>query len=264
MAFLLHPEPSRKDATMETLIRKNRQNAIPLLKSLSEKQQPQLTETCIMVWGQLGRIADEEELNLVLAQLLEYLGDSSNIFSAFAFNELTTLAGSKGISPRRLLDPYWRNLAYVTTKEMVNRPQRSRAVAELLQISVNELLLLIQTYALPWLVLDKRQDVILKITEARRKIDPLNNDPWDTIIYNQNLATIIPLLLIQDVEDGAGFAKSRLDATSSKFEETTLVDLIRTEPVLISMEFLKAAGDADPSRKSLVCHKSRCVDAVLI
>ncbi|CAH0039431.1 unnamed protein product [Clonostachys solani] len=245
VAFLIVNKLPTKISSLNELIRKNRQNTISLLKSLSEKHQSQLIETCILAWGQLGRVGDEEELNLVLIQLLEYLGNSNNVVSAFAFNELMILAESRGTTPRRLLDPYWRNLAYLTTKDMVHRPQRSRAVAELLQMSISELLLLIQAHALPWLVLEKRQDVIQKLADARQESDP------EHVIMN-NLAPIITLLLVQEVEDVTAFANSRIAEIAPKLHHTSLVELIRSDPVLLAMEFLKAAGDADPSRKPLV------------
>lgn len=239
--------PSRA-AMANDLIRRNRQNSIALLKSASEKRQPHLTETCIMAWGQLGTVAQEDELNLVLVQLVDYLGDSNNMVSAFAFNELVKLAESRSTTPRRLFEPYWRSLAYLATKDMVQRPQRSRAIAELVQVSINELLLLIQTHALPWLVLDKRNDIIQKITEARQE-----KDTWRVVMDEMNLGAIIALLLIQDAPDIAEFAKSRLDDISPHFHSNSLLNIIGSEPVIVAMELLMAAGDADQQRKPLVC-----------
>lgn len=242
-AFVL---PGRA-AIPSDLIRRNRQNCIALLKSASEKRQPHLTETCIMAWGQFGRVAEEEELNLILIQLLEYLGDNNTVISAFAFNELAKLADGRGISARRLLGPYWRSLAYLATKDMVQRPQRCRVIAELVQMSVAEMLLLIQAHALPWLVLDKRRDIIQKIAEARKEKEIVK-----VIMDDRNLGGILSLLLIQDTPDITGFAKSRLDEISPHFQSYSLLSLLQTEPVTVAMELLMAAGDADQQRKPLV------------
>ncbi|RGP60551.1 putative uvsb pi-3 kinase [Fusarium longipes] len=229
----------------QDLISRNRKTSISLLKSISDKNQPNLTETFIMAWGQLGTVVWEHELNLVLIKLLEYLGSSNNVVSAFAFNELLKLADARRVTPRRLFEPFWPNLAYMATKDMVQRPQMSRTIAELLQVSVNELLLLIQTHALPWLVLDKQKDVIQKIAEARQE-----SEIWLPLIDPANLAATLALLLIQDTEDIAAFAKSRLDELSAHFETESLADLLQVEPVLTVMELLKAAGDSDESRKA--------------
>lgn len=243
--------PSRPTAETRNipgdLFARNRQNAIALVKSFSEKQQSHLTETCIMAWGQMGRFVEEEELNLVLLQLLEYLGDSNNIVSAFAFNELVKLAERRGTLPRRLFEPFWKSLAYVTTKDMIRRPQRSRAVAELLQMSVNELLLLIQAHALPWLVLDKKKDIIQKVAEARQE-----KETWQPLMDSTNLAATLSLLLVQDTDDIEAFVKSRLTEISSHFQALPLADLFQSEPVLIIMELLKTASDGDQSRRELV------------
>ncbi|TVY61634.1 Protein kinase rad3 [Fusarium oxysporum f. sp. cubense] len=240
---------SNASSPMKTqdLISRNRKNSIAFLKSISDKNQPNLTETFIMAWGQLGTVVWEHELNLVLIKLLEYLGSNNNIVSACAFNELLNLADARRVTPRRLFEPFWPNLAYMTTKDMVQRPQMSRTIAELLQVSVNELLLLIQTHALPWLVLDKQKDVIQKIAEARQE-----SEVWLPLIDPANLAATLALLLVQDTDDIASFAKSRLDELSTHFQTEPLVNLLQVEPVLTVIELLKAAGDADETKKAPV------------
>ena len=243
-SFILvaYPVPTKKD-----FMRRNRKHALSLLKSISEKRQTSAMETCIMVWGQLGRLVAEEELNLVLIQLLEYLGDHNNVVSAFAFNELTKIAEYRKTSVRRLFEPFWRSLAYITTKDMIHRPQMSRALAELLQMSINELLLLIQAHALPWLVLDKRTDIIQKIAEARQE-----TEIWRSVTDGPNLAPVLALLLIQETDDPGNFVKSRLAEVSSHFQNLSLLILFQSEPVLIAIELLKAGADGGLSTKKAV------------
>lgn len=244
---------------LRDLVHLNRKNTITCLRSISEKSRAGLAETCIMAWGQLGRVVSEDELNLVLIKLLESLGNSNHIVSAFAFNELLNLADARGTSPRRMFEPFWPNLAYVVTKGMVHRPQMSRATAELLQITVTELLLLIQTYALPWLVLDKQKDVIQKIAEARQE-----SEIWRPLMDGANLSATLALLLVQDTEDVVGFAKSRLDELSPHFHPTPIIDLLNSEPVLVAMELLKALGDADDKRKPIVRHALDTVASMIL
>ncbi|EQL03330.1 phosphatidylinositol 3 [Ophiocordyceps sinensis CO18] len=248
LATFMPQRPIR--ALDQDLLYRNRKYSITVLKETSENDQPHLVETRILAWGQLGRVVTEDELNLILIKLLEYLGSNNSIVSAFAFNELLNLAESRSRSPRRLFEPFWKNLAYMVTKEMVHRPQRSRAIAELLQISVNELLLLIQSHALPWLVLENRQDVIQKIAEARREMEP-----WHALTDGPNLATILALLLVQDADNMANFTKSRLDAVSPHFHRLTLLDLFQSEPVLTALELLRAATVADAVRQQVI-HKA--------
>ncbi|KAG6016356.1 hypothetical protein E4U54_001662 [Claviceps lovelessii] len=238
------------------IMTRNRQITFALLKSSSgqDNDKPHLVETRIMAWGQIGRVVGEEELNLVLIQLVDYLGNNNSIVSAFAFNELLNLAEARNTTPRRLFEPFWKSLAYMATKDMIQRPQRSRAMAELLQISVNELLLLIQTHALPWLVLDKQQDVIQRIAEARQ-----DNDPINLIMDAPNLASTLALLLVQDTDNIEEFTKSRLDQASPNFLNVSLLEMFQTEPVVTTLELLKAAVNADEVKKSLVRRALRFV-----
>lgn len=248
-AFVRTANPRSVVKDPEESIARNRKNAIALLKSSSVQDQGKahLVETRIMAWGQIGRWVFDDELNLVLIQLVDYLGSRNNIVSAFAFNEIVNLAEARDTNPRRLFEPFWKSLAYMATKDMIQRPQRSRAIAELLQIGVNELLLLIQTHALPWLVLDKQKDVIQRIAEARQE-----REVGSLLMDAPNLASTLALLLIQDTDDVEGFTKSRLDYISSHFEALSLFDLFQSEPVVIALELLKMAADADEAKKILV------------
>lgn len=248
MAFINPSRPIANRASLpDDLFARNRQNAIALLKSISERQQANLTETCIMAWGQIGRFVEEEELNLVLLQLLEYLGSSNSVVSAFAFNELIKLAERRKTQCRRLFEPFWKSLAYVATKDMVRRPQCSRALAELLQLSVDGLLVLIQAHAVPWLVLYKKRDIIQKVAEARQE-----KEAWQPVMDSTNLAATLSLLLVQATGDIEAFVKSRLADISSHFQNLALADLFQSEPVLVIVELLKQASDGDENRKALV------------
>lgn len=132
---------------------------------------------------------------------------------------------------------------------MVSRPQISRALAELFQISVNQLLLHVQSYALPWLVLMKKKDVVQKIVDARQEKDPIS-----VLMDSDNNGPIMALLLIQDVPDIEQFVMSRLREFASHFESCTLTGLMQPEALSIVLELLKAAGDADEDKKPRVSH----------
>ncbi|OLN85738.1 Protein kinase rad3 [Colletotrichum chlorophyti] len=246
-ALPLFLQASNSDPAEAAVIERNRKNALSLLKAASEKDAVIFHESGVLAWSQLGRAVTGDELNLVLHKILEYLGSSNSLIAACAFNEILNLAAARKTTPRRLFEPFWRNLAYFAVKDMVARPQISRAVAELLQISVTDFLLLVQSYALPWLVLMKRKDVIQKIAEARRE-----KDIWVPILDSANAGPIIALLLVQDVDNIEQFVMSRLTAVSSHLESFSLVDLMQAEVVIIVLELLKAAGEADEARKPRV------------
>ncbi|CCF40655.1 protein kinase rad3 [Colletotrichum higginsianum] len=236
------------DASSDTLdpavVKRNRKNALSLLKAASEKDAVIFHESGILAWSQLGRVVTGDELNLVLHKLLEYLGSNNSLIAACAFNEILGLATALKTTPRRLFEPFWRNLAYFAVKDMVSRPQMTRAIADLLQISVTDFLLLIQTHAMPWLVLMKKKDVIQKIAEARGE-----KDVWVPILDTVNAGPILALLLVQDVHNIEQFVMSRLIEVASHLESFSLVELMQAEVVTIVLELLKAVGEADETRK---------------
>ncbi|KAK0703579.1 hypothetical protein B0T26DRAFT_658923 [Lasiosphaeria miniovina] len=228
-------------------IKRNQANGLSILKSLSDKDAAELHETCIMAWGQVGRVVSDDELNLVLIKLVQYLGHRNMIVSAFAFSEILNLASSRGVNVRRLFQPFWASLAFSVAKDMVSKPQTTRMVAELLQTGVPDLLRHLQTHALPWLVLTKKRDVIQKIAEARGE-----EESWQPCLDNINLPSILALLLIQDAPNIAEHSMSSLRQISSHFDRFELVELLRTDPISIALELFKAGGDANEARKAQV------------
>jgi len=121
---------------------------------------------------------------------------------------------------------------------MVSRPQKIQAIAEMLHITVRELLLLIQTHALPWLVLTKKKEVIQKIADARQE-----KELWRTVMDSSNLGPIVALLLAQDMPQVEQFAKERFNDVSGHFETQNIADLVLSESPSVVLELLKSAGD---------------------
>ncbi len=249
--FVSEPQTPGFDAE---ILRRNRANAMSILKSLSDKGAANLHETCIMAWAQVGKVVSEDELNLTIIKLVEYLGHRSMIVSGLAFNELLNLADSRGESPEQLFMPFWHTLAFTVVKDLVSKPQTARLVADLLQIGVPDLLLMLQIHALPWLVLTKKREVIQKITEARRE-----TDPFVTCMDTPNLPSIMALLLVQDVPDIASHTMSLLAHVSDRFAGLELVELLQAEPLYIAMELLRTSADANEARKVKVgSRRNRC------
>jgi serine/threonine-protein kinase ATR len=258
MEFL--SQPSSEHET-EHIIRRNRTNVFDFVKSLAEKGAPHLSETCIMTWGQLGRIAsDEEGLGLALYKLTEYLSHSNMLVSALAVNEIMNLADMRGTSTRKLFEPFWKNLAFFVVRDVVTKPQITRSVAELLQMKVSDLLCLLQRYALPYLVLTKKKDVVQKIAEARGE-----QDASSPIKDLANLPHILALLLTQETPDIENFTMTTLRQISTHFEHIEFLDLWRSEAgqwndaqFLTILELLKISAEADSARQSRVSCRYFC------
>ncbi|KAI0173613.1 phosphatidyl inositol 3-kinase [Hypoxylon sp. FL1284] len=216
-----------------------------ILRSLSEQDTLHLTETCILAWSRVGSVISDDQLDLVLVKLVDYLGYESMIASAAAFTEIVRLARSRGMTTRQFFEPFWRYLAFSAIKDLTSRPKPTRLLAELLDMSVAELLLHIQKYALPWLVLTKKRDVIQKIAEARKE-----TEVWQPCLDAANLGPILALLLIQETADVQQHSIDLLKHISSHLNKSGgLLELLRIEPIATTMELLKAAGDAEETRK---------------
>lgn len=167
------------------------------------------------------------------------------ISSPFNAMQIVKLARFRGMTTRQFFEPFWRYLAFTATKDLTSRPKLTRLLAELLDMSIVELLLYIQRYALPWLVLTKKRDVIQKIAEARNE-----NEAWQPCLDAANLGPILALLLTQETADVEQNSMDLLKHISPHLNKSGgLLELLRIEPIATTMELLKAAGDAEEGRK---------------
>lgn len=246
-AITLFLRPSVSQNVGVQILNRNTTNALTFLRSISDKNEPNINETSLMAWGQLGRVVSDEGLNLVLVKMLDFLGHQNPIVSAVALNEITNLAASRRTTPRRLLEPFWRSLAYSTVKDMLTRPQTTQMVADLLRTSVTELLLLIQPHALPWLVLHRKKNIIQKFSEARR-----DEHLQDMFLDETNLSAILARLFVQDEANIEQYSMSVLVDVCPTFRGTALTEVLKTSPVLTILELLKMSVEGDESTKASV------------
>lgn len=227
------------------LTRRNRVNAINILRQFSGETASHLAETWVLAWGQIARVSKDRELNLTLLRLVEYLGHTNQIVSGLAFTEILSTAEAHGIPVGQMFSPFWRTIAHTAVSDLQNRPQTVQLMAELLSISVPEFLVETQAYTLPWLVLAKKTDIITKISQARE-----DDDPSKAII--SNMVAIMPLLLVQAVPDIETFIMGLLRGVSPAFDKIDLVQCLGIGAIEVAVELLKNAGDEDDSKKSRV------------
>ncbi len=143
-----------------------------------------------------------------------------------------------------MFELYWSSLAYLAVRDIIAQPKLTRLLAEIQDMTLAQLLLHIQTYALPYLVLNKKKDVIQMIAEVRNE-----TEPWQPCLDNANLGRILALLLTQETTDIQEYTMSLLRHISPHFDEFSLADLLQIEPLATTFHILKAAADADESRK---------------
>jgi serine/threonine-protein kinase ATR len=159
------------------------------------------------------------------------------------------ISDSLGIPIGQMFKPFWRSIGPTAVKELQSRPQTAQLVADLLRVSVSELLLSIQADVLPWLVLTKNRDVIVRIAQARGE-----TDPGKACLEGSNRGPIMALLLVQNVPDLESFITALYRDISQFFDGFGFIDLLKIEPMLIAVELLQNAGEEDDSRRSRVCH----------
>lgn len=235
-----------RDTPHHELAQKNRVNALNLLKHFSEQSPMNLTETWVLAWGQVARASRDRELNLALLRLVEYLGHSNQLVSAVAFNELLNTAEAHAIRPEQLFDPFWRTIAHTAVKDLHSRPQIAQLLAELLGVGVADFLVATQAHTLPWLVLDAQTDVVARISQARG-----DADAHQAVL--DNMATVLPLLLVQGVRDVRGFVMEALKRVSPDFGVLDLGDCLKMELIKIAVELLKNSGDGNGKKSKVGC-----------
>lgn len=117
----------------------------------------------------------------------------------------------------------------------------------MLEMNVAQFVMITQKYALPYLVSAGKRDVIQKIAELRKE-----SHSWQPCLDVDNVGPILAFLLVRDAENIPENAMNSLREISSHFDELAFTDLLKIEPVMTSLELLKAAGDADEPRKTHV------------
>ncbi|GIK07921.1 serine/threonine-protein kinase M1 [Aspergillus viridinutans] len=248
----------RKDINAETR-RSNFVVILEWLRSLSEKQELPLHETCILSLCHIAEVSDDEEMNIILLRLLEYLGHSNPFICAVAYTELSKLAQHLSVTPAGLFRPFWRTLSITVVKNFQSRPHMAEQLCDLLGMNVDDLLRLTEVHILPYLVLTRKRDVITRVGAAYKDV----KTPFDICSEKNNLAAILAFLMSQPWSDPEGMIMSVLSDIDSAFGGRTLAELVRTEPILIACDLLKGLGDSG-SEKCARFHRALHLLAALV
>lgn len=226
---------------------KNRHTALEYLRRLSSRDTLDAQETVIGAWGQVALTCGEQELNLVLMQLVEYLGHSNSLISSTAFEEIESLAAAKEQTTMDLFRPFWSSVALSAVRDLHSRPQKVQSLCELLRIDIDRFLVLTQHYTIPTLVLTRKRDILQRIAAARGKGESIHQL---CVQPATNLAAILALLLNQPVADPEEEALRCLSDVSPSFRGIDLTSLVKIDPVLAACEMLKQSGDSAENQKA--------------
>lgn len=163
------------------------------------------------------------------------------------------------MTPERLFNPFWDDVAIAAVKGLLVRPQTTQLIADILGTSVAEFLLQTQSSTLPHLVLSGQIDVIARITQARGE-----DEAFRTCMEPTNFASILALLIVQNIPDIEALTTSLLRAVSPRFKDMDFTDWMRTEPAVLGLRLLKVAGQAPDNTKSRVSISKRVEIQLLI
>ncbi|PYH97770.1 hypothetical protein BO71DRAFT_346316, partial [Aspergillus ellipticus CBS 707.79] len=209
------------------------------LKNLSDKRETVLHETCIITLCCLAKLSSDEEMNIILLRLVEYLGHPNTFVCAVAYTELLSLAQHLSLTPAGLFRPFWRTLSVTIVKNFQSRPSMAEQLCDLLGMKVDDLLRLTEIFVLPYLVLTRKRDIITRVGATYKDI----KTPFDICSEKNNLASILAFLLSQPSADPDEYIISALSEVDTAFRGRTLAELLRIEPILIACDLLKGLGD---------------------
>ncbi|KAF8469032.1 hypothetical protein BDZ91DRAFT_776018 [Kalaharituber pfeilii] len=239
----------------EQLLKANRYTIIAFLKTLSETEDSILQETCVVTWGQIGRMLSDQELNLALIALVQFLGHSNAFIIGVAYNEIQALATAHKETPRRLFTPFWRSISPSVVKQLQSRPQIAQLLSELCGLEVSEFLILTQSYTLPYLILFRKNEIIERITQAIG-----NTTVKEMCVTKSNMTAILAVLLTQDIDNAEMTAINLLQSVSPEFGKVSFADLVRSDPIPLAEELIKMAGDENETKNET--KKEKIFDAL--
>ena len=222
------------------VLRENRLVCLDLWHSLSECKDLLVQETCVYGLGLLARLTTEEdEMNMVLLGLLEYLGHSNAFISSMAYEELAQIPLTENKNLWQILDPYWRTLAVSIVKALSSRPQIAHSVCDLLGITVADLLKRTQFFTLPYLVYKGQNDVLQRIAIANGSDVSVHS----LCFQHGQLASILCFLLLQPSEDSDSLVVESMSRACGGLTPLTLSDLLKCDTMYMAYELLKAASE---------------------
>ncbi|KAK5028779.1 serine/threonine-protein kinase M1 [Exophiala sideris] len=232
-----------------SLTRENRMTALDVMQTLWQKGDPSIQETLVLaLTGMAPVVNDDEELNIILVRLVEYLGHNNPHIVGVVYAEIQRVAQCMQISVYLLFRPFWRTLGIVFAKSLTARPNLAQQLCDLLGMDINGLMGHAAEYALPYLVLQKDLTTIGRFAAANGP----STTPFELCTQRQNLIAILSFLLIQPFADAEHSITAILSEVSAEFTKTDLADWVALDSIQIACELLKAIGDSGQGKSSRI------------
>lgn len=225
----------------ESMCRHNRMIVLDVLRQLTDLADNKLAEALIAAFGQVALVCEEDERAIALNHLVEYLGHSSKLICDVAFLELKDITQALGYkSSLELLEPYWKIIGTTVVKDLLTRPQKTQQVADLVGLRIDQLLLHIQSEILPWLILEKKKDVLVRLAKARSADISI---PTFCLQRGRNMTAILSAIIVQHPDEIEAAIASCLAHAGFDTDDMSPLDLLRVDAIAVACEVLKLAGD---------------------
>lgn len=223
----------------ERLCRQNRLVALNFLRTLLDCEDQRIHETVLLLLGPVASRCGENEWNLILLQFVDYLGNTNPLLYGLASIELRKLAASSNMSSEEMFRPYWRTIAPAVVKDLLSRPQKAQHLADLLGISVNQLLVITQQDTVPYLVFSRNRMVLERIAQACGH----ETDLWSQCTQPRVLTNTLALLLSNYAENCEVNAGEHLREMNPDFKNEDFTRLLKVDPISVACEIMKIAAD---------------------
>lgn len=218
------------------------------LQSLWQTGKLSYQEMVVIALAKFAEVAGDDELNIILLRLVEYLGHPNVYIAGLVTSELMQLAQSLHTSMQGLFRPFWRTISVVVVKNLNSRPVIAQQMCDLLGMQMSGLLQIMEEHALPYLVLNGNIDLIRKI--ASSNASPVNT--FELCVKPANMPKIFATLLMQAFQDPEETIMKILVNTAPDFGESDLPEWLCLDPSKIAFELLKAIADAGHGKASKV------------
>lgn len=238
----------RRKTVDVAITRDNRITALDFLQALWQKGEIALQESCVLALGRLAQVVGDEELNIILVRLVDYLGHNNPYITGVVYAEIQHLAESMQISVWLLFRPFWRTLGVVFAKSFSCRSNMARHLCDLLGMDDTGLMNHTAEYALPYLTLHGDIETMRRFAAA----SGASTTVFELCTQRQKLVAILSFLLVQPFPDAEQSIVSTLSQVSEEFGKTDLADWVAHDPIHITCELLKAIGDSGQGKSSRI------------
>lgn len=237
---------SSKSAELEASCRNDRIAAFEYLAKMWQTETLPNQETVIVCLFKMAEVVGDEELNIILLRVIEYLGHPNAYISGLVATELLQLASTLNKNLQGLLRPFWSTISVVVVKNLASRPVIAETLGDLLGMQMFGLLSKIEEDSLPYLILTNQVDTIQRIASAGSS----PTTAFDLCVKQTNHPKIFANLLAQAFPDPEETIMKILCKVSADFGEQDLAAWLSLNHSKIACELLKLAADAGYGKES--------------